>query len=428
MSPITPPALAHLHTRRDETVAKKEETNSCTLAYWRFKQPDVLQALEEFAKSQDWNRETADKEACIREVQDLFTKMNKGMVQQEKESLWRDDQGPSPCAKQWSVVFGGKWAERPCSIAEQLVDLLWNAGKEARVYTVSRSTQINWEAQPDNVKHFPKLNLEEAKVGKGEFEDVLNKVFDDYDAAFASNGQEDKEKVPIVLYFTLAKHKGNNLPFQRNIQSANNFVQALESVVPSRLVAKNIPWKVVVTGTDATCPSTQQDKDLGMVEGVATTAPTYRVLPHNTVYAASKLCQFYSIAASVAKMTQTDVKPLASSREGHDGSLTAIDKQLQNFVFSAGANGAFQENDYLDAKELDEVSLYWTDVAEPSLKKHLQTAKGISICYTPLHRDPWTEMGLDKTKTDSPKKIVIDNVMWRLRNGISIDRAARAHL
>jgi hypothetical protein len=411
---------------RDEVFAQMEQTGSCTLAYWRFSDPVFFKAMESFASSADWVSDNAEETACREEAQNLFTDLNLAMVKQEQSILWPDQHGPNPSSNQWSVVFGGKWAATACCIAEQLVYLLCSTGGEARVFTVSRTPQRDSQ-RPSNVIHFSKQNLEEENLGVGEFKEVIDKVIDEYEVAY-SNGKEPLEKVPIVFYFTLGKHTGNNLPFQRNIVGARNFAQALEEILPHRLIAKGVPWKVVVTGTDATCPSTQEDTDLGNVQGVPTTAPTYKVAPHNTVYAASKLAQFYRIAAAVVRMTHTSVTPhLASTRDGNDGSVADITKQLEAFVFAAGDNGSYQDNEYLTDKEFDKVSIYWTQVAEPALAGHMQTAKHISICYTPLHRDPWTSMCLkDKTK-DSPKKFMVQNIVWRLKNAISIDKAARAH-
>lgn len=452
---MTTPALTTLHEMRDEVVKQKEESGSCTLSYWRFKDPAFWEAMEAFAKGADWScdasngsaKEGEEEEACRQEVQTLFTRMNKAMAAQEGELLWPNNSNnndnnsksppPVPNPDQWSVVFGGKWAVQPCSISEQLVEMLRtsaaganndnNDGGAARVYTVSRTTTTEDGQQPSDVVHFAKQNLD-LDGGAKEFEHVMNRVVDDWQAI---HNQETGAQNPIVFYFTLGKHKGKNLPFQRNIQSANNFVQALETIVPTRLIAKGIPWKVVVTGTDATNPSTQPDPTM-TVQDVFTTAPTYKMLPHNTVYAASKLCQFYKVAAAVSSMSKTSVtSPLETTRTDNDGSLASISKQLEDFVMDAGNNGVYQVNKFLTDKEVDQISNYWTQVAEPSLKEYIQTAKCISICYTPLHRDPWTAMCLatddDGKRKESPKKFMIQNVIWRLKNAISIDMAARAH-
>jgi hypothetical protein len=449
MSPTAeqPPALRCLLQMKDDVVAEKEKTGTCTLSYWRFQSPEIWQALVDFASSQDWNYDDYDENKCRQEVQVLFTRMNQGMKAQEHTLIWCPSTVRVPNV-QWSVVFGGKWADVACSIAEQLVDLLLSAegGGDSRVYTVSRTPTCGDPSHkpPSNVVHLPKLNLE-LDDGPQEFEDVLNRVIDDWEKEhyFTNNGTSNSStttttttsttpptttKTPIVFYFTLAKHKGNNLPFQRNIQAVNSFVVALYKVVPSRLIAKGIPWKVVITGTDATNPSTQEDPTL-TVDGVPTTTPKYKIVTYNTVYAASKLGQFYAVAAAVQKMTQIPVlPPLESNRPDNDGSLEAITKQLEDFVKHSGANGTYQENPYLTDKELDAISNYWTQVVEPALSQNVQTAKAISICYTPLHRDPWTTMCLTDRSQESPKKFMIQNILWRLKNAISIDRAARAHL
>lgn len=411
-------------------VEQKEKAGSCTLSFWRLSDKKIWNALTDFSAAPDWSYDDANEEACREEVQALFTRMNKAMVEQERNLFWPDGRDPLPNEQQWSVVFGGKYAGQPCSIAEQLVDLLLSSTSvQARVYTVSRTSTPKGAVKPppENVVHFSKLNLEEANGGQGEFEEVIKRVVDDWEEENKGDFSITDGKTPIVLYFTLAKHKGGLLPFQRNIQGAYNFVQALENIVPTRFNTNGIPWRVVVTGTDATNPSTQPDPTL-TVQDVPTTVPVYKILPHNTVYAASKLCQFYSIATAVASMTNTTVSPpFASSRPGHDGSLASITKQLRDFVFQAGEDGTYRENSILTDKELDEISKYWTNVAEPALQTYLQTAKNIPICYTPLHRDPWTQMCLSDRSKGSPKKFMIQNIIWRLKNAISIDRAARAH-
>lgn len=429
-----PPALKILIQMKNDALAEKEKTGTCTLSYWRFTNPEIWQALVDFASAPDWSYEEAEQDEgkCCQEVQTLFTRMNLAMAKQERQDLWPGDEEephPEPCAEQWSVVFGGKWADVACSIAEQLVDLLCTAGaggQDSRVYTVSRTPTCGdpTHIPPKNVIHLPQLNLE-VDGGKEEFEQVFNRVIDDWEKEH-SNGKSDR-KTPIVFYFTLAKHKGNNFPFQRNIQAANSFEEALQNIVPSRLISKGIPWKVVITGTDATNPSTQKDPTL-TVKGVPTSTPKYKIVPYNTVYAASKLCQFYGVAASVSKMIGKAPPPLPSDRPENDGSLAAITKQLEAFVKHSGENGLYKENPYLTDKELDAISQYWQQVAEPHLAQHIQTAKSISICYTPLHRDPWTQMCLTDRSKESPKKFMVQNIIWRLKNAISIDRAARAHL
>ena len=430
MTETITPALACLREMRDEVVEQKEKTGECTLSYWRFSQPDIWKAMEEFASASDWPYEGADEEACRQELQTLFTKMNLAMVQQERTLLWPDIPEPVPNQHQWSVVFGGKYAVVPCSISEQLVDLLATTGGNTRVYIVSRTPaptktedgKNGTNLPPANVIHFSKLHLD-TEGGDAEFEQVMSSVVDDWEA----DPKTAVDKIPIVFYFTLAKHKGNKLPFQRNLKSANNFAKALEKIIPTKFIAKGIPWKLVITGTDATNPSTQQDPSF-TVNNIPTTQPSYKIVEYNTVYASSKLYQFYSIATAVAKLTGANiVPPLQSSRPDNDGSLGTITKQLEDFIVNAGANGTYQENLILTDKELDQISNYWTQVVEVALQEYLQTAKDISICYTPLHRDPWTSMCLKDKSKGSPKKFMIQNIIWRLKNAISIDKAARSH-
>ena len=120
----------------------------------------------------------------------LFTRMNQAMKTQEQSLIWCPSTVRIPNV-QWSVVFGGKWADVACSIAEQLVDLLLSAegGGDSRVYTVSRTPTCGDPAHqpPSNVVHLPKLNLE-TEGGPQEFEDVLNRVIDDWEKEHNFNG------------------------------------------------------------------------------------------------------------------------------------------------------------------------------------------------------------------------------------------------
>ena len=62
------------------------------------------------------------------------------------------------------------------------------------------------------------------------------------------------------------------------------------------------------------------------------------------------------------------------------------------------------------------------------LKDYFCIAKGISICYTPLHAKPWTQQAINNAATGlSPKAFVLEQVVKRLKNAISIEQAVDCH-
>ena len=394
-----------------------------TLAYWCVvANSDILHALQDFAKS---NRteirgisNNNDKKIAFftDQVQDLFTRLNSFMLHQERDLIWPEETYPlpQPPLNQCSVVFGGKWSAKPTSISEKLVSLLASA-ENAHVFTVSRSTMSS-TILPSNVTHVAKQNLDQVK-GDQEFTEVMKMGLE--------NVCENKRTTQLAFHFTLGQHTGPNKPFQRNIQAAENFSKALINIIADE--RPGVAWKVIITGTDATQPSTQPD-GVCRIEGVDTVIPTYKILPYNFVYAASKLCQFFSIAAAVAKLVNKDtcIQLLSTTRQ-HDGSLLAIAEQLKSYFYSCGNNGTFQSNDFITPNELDEISRHWYEVAEPALQEHLQIAKNISICYTPLHRNAWVKAAFEQSEI-APETFLIEQVVRRFKNAISIERAARVHL
>lgn len=404
----------------DEAVNNKEIGGSCTLTYWRLSNTEIWNALRDFCTAPEWKMDGADENACREETQLLFSKLNQAMVDQERTLLWPNEDIPQPQDNQWSVVFGGKWSSNPISISETLVGLL-AASTKFRVYTVSR-TSIEKSSLPENVVHFAKQNLD-SPGGREEFEQVIARVMADYDEAHKYH-----EKSPLVFYFTLGQHKGHN-PFVRNISGAKNFAQTLSEIVSAKLTTKSIPWKIVITGTDATNPSTKADSAV-VVNGISTTVPTYKIMPYNFVYAASKLCQYYVIGAAISDAGGISIAPLLTERDENDGSMASLIGQLESFVHFSGKNGTYQDNHILGQEELDQISTHW-DVVEAVLRKYLQVARGISICYTPLHRDPWIQSSFEQCAEESqgsPKAYIIQQIVRRFKNAISIDKAARAHL
>ena len=75
--------------------------------------------------------------------------------------------------------------------------------------------------------------------------------------------------------------------------------------------------------------------------------------------------------------------------------------------------------------ELDEYSRRMDNI-EKELQDYFYVAKGISICYTPLHAKPWTEKANSGSDL-SPRAFVLEQVVKRLKNAISIEQAVDCH-
>jgi hypothetical protein len=101
-------------------------------------------------------------------------------------------------------------------------------------------------------------------------------------------------------------------------------------------------------------------------------------------------------------------------------------------VQAAGENGNYQpsspnDKDSISMEELDKYSRRTIDI-EKELQCYLLIAKGISICYTPLHAKPWTQQALSTSAGDlSPKAYVLEQVVKRLKNAVSISQAVECH-
>mmetsp|Transcript_5429 Transcript_5429/g.12817 ORF Transcript_5429/g.12817 Transcript_5429/m.12817 type:complete len:126 (+) Transcript_5429:148-525(+) len=111
--------------------------------------------------------------------------------------------------------------------------------------------------------------------------------------------------------------------------------------------------------------------------------------------------------------------------------------KIRASVDAAGGNGSYSppENDqesapsFISMDELDQYSRRSMEL-EQELQDHLQFAKGISICYTPLHAVPWTQQAIASSGSGnslSPKAFVLEQVVKRLKNAISIDQAVECH-
>jgi hypothetical protein len=136
----------------------------------------------------------------------------------------------------------------------------------------------------------------------------------------------------------------------------------------------------------------------------------------------SKLGQLYLVANAVAAI-------MGESRL--DEETLEISSKLEAHVKQAGEDGNYYANTGLvSMEELDMISQR-LGVIETTLQANLYIAKGISICYTPLHATPWTEQSFSKCGAESggsPKAYVLEQIVKRMKNAISIELAANLHL
>jgi hypothetical protein len=267
------------------------------------------------------------------------------------------------------------------------------------LWTVSRSRAT--ESRP-NIAHITKQNLDQPG-GSTEFQDVLRHVV--------------LSSPSTAIYFTLGQHKGVN-PFVRNLQAAENFATALEQsmtlFVPPQ---QDRGWKVILTGTDATRPSTHPDGKTN-IGGQEFSIPAYRISAYNYTYAMSKLGQYYRIGQAIA--TLTGKSEIAVKCE-------TVVARIRKHVEQAGENGNYDpDSAQVKMEELDEWSRQVDLVLLPQLQSHFSIAKNISICYTPLHAHPWTEQALAQNQLD-PRAYVLEQITKRFQNAISIEQAVAVH-
>lgn len=390
-----------------------------TLAFWRLSDPVLVESLEEFAKSSSAHPSGENSvEGLLDQTQTLFDKINPILGQQEAEcDSFVEQRRPHKSnvpSDQIAVVFGGKFApSAPQSISELLVSKLTT--QCPHVLTVSRS-KLDYPL-PSNVVHISKLGLDQASVqdGKEEFSQVIEHAL-----------ELQSSTSRLVLFFTLGQHKGEN-PFVRNVQAAENFAQALVANLKDNKTIATDNWRVVLTGTDATLPSTHPDDKILISPDIGELViPSYKIMKYNYTYAMSKLGQYYIISHAVAQLVGGNAQLIEEIE-------TVVDK-IRNYVQAAGEDGAYHDGDDDDAppssitmSELDQISRKVDTLLIPNLKQHLTLAQGISICYTPLHARPWTEQAL-KQKNIDPKAFILEQVIKRFKNAVSIEHAVLSHL
>jgi len=432
---------------------KKEKIK--TLAYWRVQNPEIVSALEDFCNLGEDNRvesNVTDEErikVLMEETQTLFDHLNPIMAkqensvkffpeqqieQQQNDSLSETSVGHIGDKDIVAIMFGGKEANPARSLSEVLVDKLSQTC--VHVYTVSRSNVIPTKS---NITHIQTHELaEDSEAGVKAFADVITQAINDYfsrDSNDTKHESESNNRVKtLVIYFTMGYFKGNN-PSQKNIILAKNFSNALSQVLSSTNTSptgnnwgKDLKWKVIVTGTDATLPSQTPDRIADWRPEQKLTIPSYRIMKYNYVYALSKLGQYYIIATTISTILNT-YQPKRISE--------IVENITQNIV-AAGSDMMYNEenvgvNKYISMPELDDISFLWTDAVQPSILSHLAVVTDLTIMYTPLHCKTWVPEAVAKRHDNdefhgSIRSNIIYQVVQRLKNAISLDMAARCHL
>mmetsp|Transcript_6983 Transcript_6983/g.7990 ORF Transcript_6983/g.7990 Transcript_6983/m.7990 type:complete len:410 (+) Transcript_6983:1031-2260(+) len=381
-----------------------------TLCKWRLENLRIKDALFGFAQSQDWAKDNqTDYE---KEVKELFIKLNTLMWEQEVETS--KELQKTTVLKQGTcfIIFGGKYSKNPGSISETLIQVLAERYPDCKIFTSSR-TVISPADLPGNITHYSKQNCD-VEGGDADFCDVLS-------SAFSHSAEDEEDTSEFVIFFTFGQHVGPNA-FSRNIRAAANFCKAIRTLLKGRR------FRIVITGTDATYPSTRLDPIL-KINGESYCVPTYKIGDGNFVYAMSKLCQFYMIAEAVVEVL--DANHIKFSVDNLKLIRERI-SEMQTHITAAGNDGKYHGGSHagISMAELNEISTEWENL-EDKLKSYVHVAKGISICYTPLHAHPWVEQSFGRCLLEShgsPKGYVLQQIVRRFKNSMSTRKAALAHL
>lgn len=455
-----------------------------TPAYWRIKYDNkIVLALQEFCTEKDKDDGTSDDAERInfltKRTLDLFHLLNDIMSEQECAVTFLPQQKkfnerssilgrtePTKnimrfCATTFfnnfknvdrevvSIVFGGKEANPAQSLSEELVKTLSETC--LHVYTISRS---DMKPTKKNITHFNNQNLcEDSKEGVEGFVEVMEACIKKH---FSSDSS--KKKNVLSIYFTMGYHKGRDV-YNANLRSANNFAKALQETF-SAASGKNIKWKVILTGTDATRPSysgdttavwprdmtaspsdtyadhpgTTVEKETNQVEKITLTVPLYKIHKYNFVYAMSKIGQFYTIADVVANLT---IKPAVykQSQKERDINLSETVQKITSHIRKAEENGVYDEKakNIISMDDLNTISSDWTKKAQPLVSTELAVATDLSILYTPLHCRSWVTQSLKDSREHkdkyggSARAHIVFQIVKRLANAISTDMGTRCH-
>lgn len=228
------------------------------------------------------------------------------------------------------------------------------------------------------------------------------------------------------MYFTLGCFKEKEA-FKKNMMSAKSFSKALIQTFSEG--NKDINWKVVITGTDATLPSTHESITMKWGEHKLE-VPTYKISDCNYVYAMSKLGQFYTIANAVSTIHNIE--------QPNNVTMTDIVKKITRHINAAGDimeyhKGNDAANNIIHMADLNEISVLWTNIVQPSIDSHLVVANGLSILYTPLHLH-WVQEAIDECRKHnnkyggSIKAFITHQVVETMSNAVSISFGADSHV
>lgn len=431
-----------------------------TLATWRLSHESFVDTLKGFAAVECDDDDRNDTKFLL-QTQGLFDRLNPLLAEQERNDEYFSSSLSamnSPRHNEFSVVFGGKYVTKPESIPEAIVARL--VMESPRIYTVSRSKPS--PDLPKTLTHIQSELLDSNDFGKGEFLKVLNMAREEWQTSYSIT--------TMVIYFTLGFIKGDD-PFERNLSCARNFRDALiESFACLQNNDSSSPsWRVVVTGTNATLPSTHEDATYDWKDDTKSTTtagtklniPTYKITKWNFIYAMTKLGQFYIIASAVTQLTKGADIPLRKKLEPIIRKIetyNSLSKKGENenaFYYLANHSRPLHTRNPVGAMrrfrmmfgrankiknivnenraniliaELDDISNNFDRIVreESILRDHFSIAGGITICYTPLHAKPWTIEAVKET-TANPRLYIVNQVLWRLKNAISLEQAVAAH-
>lgn len=399
------PAMNYLRSQIENEHAKG-------LITWRLSNKKVRTALEQFCSRTDGVKRAKNLSAYQQDVQLLFDDLNKAMAEQELLE-W-----PTPAIQEApggiSVIFGGKPALKgnsPRTISEEVIHLVIES-KPAQVFTVSRS-KIPELDLPKHVSHIAKQNLL-SDNGVGDFSDVIQTAV----MKWKKSTTPASRCAPLKVYFTLGQHKGGEDPYKRNVIAATNFAKALKESKKA-LQKRDCNFRVIITGTDATNPRSFPDYNLEISKETIS-CPAYKMWDGNFVYSLSKLCQFYIIADAIV-----DIVHGHNANNDYKGIQEAI-ICLSDAINSASGNIKYQDSLGITREKADDMSIMWNDV-EHLFKRHLKVARNISIVYTPLHGNVWAEIAHDKIEDEDPDEFIVKQIISRMKNAISIHKAASTH-
>jgi len=490
----TTAALGALDEMMNEILDAKKKT----LAYWRVVGVDnkIVQALQEFCNEGDYILSDDDNDEhriddLTSKTLVLFNRLNLIMSNQERavrflpghSSICMKSSRTDFCTKMnrtslrmsslgelegfseeedrevVAIVFGGKEANPAQSLSEELVETLSTACEH--VYTVSRS---DVKTKNKKTTHFMNKHLCDAgEKGVQGFVEVMEDCI--------KNHIEKREQKPVLaIYFTLGFHKGNDV-FNANLRAAENFAEALKKCFPvvndvtpdkksgvmNTIGSRgDIKWKVIVTGTDATRPSTtkdtiaewdgklttspgsdQSDKDIEvekLEKKVPLIVPSYHIHKYNFVYAMSKIGQFYIIGDAVGNLAIS--KPMFEEQQkNREVNLSETVKKITSFIKGNGESFVYDEKaeKNFPMEDLNKISSDWSKVVLPMISTHLAVATHLSILYTPLHCRSWVVASVKSAKDDNDKydgsvrAHIVSQIVRRLANAISIDMGTRLH-